>query len=304
MTRSRVLVTMIVALVGTPTLGSAAVTVVPPGTGTLQAAIDAASPGDVLVLRPGDRFDPGTYYRGPVTITKKLKLVALRAYGSPADQIFARIDAECASAAAVDIAADDVQLRGILILGGTTHGLRIVGRSGIRLGGTGSRGQVSVTNTCNAPGPGIEIDAVGDLKGDSVASGDFPVGTRIANLAVGARVRMVRSAGDVRATTGLLLANIAPGTLRLKRCQAAFPIDAGILLQNADGVLVERCVIFGSSTSRGIVADADSDDNQITRNEFRDNLVDVVDDGTSNCWKANFDPDGPLSGNPSTLGCP
>ena len=53
------------------------------------------------------------------------------------------------------------------------------------------------------------------------------------------------------------------------------------------------------------MVDADSDDNLFKDNEFQQDMVDVVDDGTSNCWKHNVQtaPAGPVTGNPSTAGC-
>ena len=59
------------------------------------------------------------------------------------------------------------------------------------------------------------------------------------------------------------------------------------------------------ATSRGIVVDAASDDNLYKDNEFQHEMVDVVDNSTSNCWKRNVQtiPLGPVTGNPSKAGC-
>jgi hypothetical protein len=135
-----------------------------------------------------------------------------------------------------------------------------------------------------------------------------PIATSVANLPVNARVKLDRCGGDgpPTLTTGVLIANVQPGTLRLTRCQSGSASGAGIFLQSADGVGVERSVIGGfPNTTRGIVVDADSDDNLFKDNEFQQNMVDVVDAGTSNCWKGNVQtlPLGPVTGNPSTAGC-
>jgi nitrous oxidase accessory protein len=53
------------------TRAGAATVLVPPGTGTLQSAVDAAAPGDTLQL------DPGTY-AGPVVVTKALRIAGPR----------------------------------------------------------------------------------------------------------------------------------------------------------------------------------------------------------------------------------
>ena len=54
--------------------------------------------------------------------------------GKPASAI----DAGCASAVAFEVAADGVQLRNLGISGGTTTGLRVAGRSGVKLQDMGS----------------------------------------------------------------------------------------------------------------------------------------------------------------------
>ena len=101
-------VTVIAVLLAvSATNARAAKTDVFPGNGTLQAAIDAASPGDTLILHSGP-FS-GTY-SGPVVVDKDG--LTLRIAGDfPVTGV--QIDADCAAPIALDIAAD-----GIRVLGG------------------------------------------------------------------------------------------------------------------------------------------------------------------------------------------
>jgi hypothetical protein len=285
-----------VLFAGLPSLAGAASVNVAPGIGTLQAAIDAANPGDVLKLVPGAVGDPTTSYVGPVLVNKRVKIQG----GKPASAI----DAGCANAVAFEVAADGVQLRNLGISGGTTTGLRVAGRSGVKLQDMGIFAGVS----CPPSGAGIDLDAVVRLSLKGVHAGRFPTGIRIAHLAAGSRVKLNRCGtdGNPYLVTGVLITDVQPGTLTLTRCQSAFASDAGIVLQGADAVRVENSQILGfPATTRGIVVDADSDDNLFKENEFQHDMVDVVDDGTSNCWKRNVQttPSGPATGNPSTAGC-
>jgi hypothetical protein len=289
----------VLLLAALPSLAGGATINVAPGVGTLQAAIDAANPGDVLKLVPGIMGDPITSYVGPVVVSKRVRIQG--------GKVVSVIDAGCANAVALDVAADDVQLRNLAIIGGTTTGLRVAGRTGVKLQDmgifTGAAGEF-----CQPTGAGIELDGVVRLSLKDVRASRFPIATSVAHLAAGAHVKLDRCGGDGNPTlvTGVLISDVQPGTLKLTTCQSAFASDAGIVLQSADGVRVQRSLIAGfPGSTRGIVVDADSDDNLFKDNEFQQDMVDVVDDGTSNCWKHNVQtaPSGPVTGNPSTAGC-
>jgi len=282
-----------------PSLAGGTTINVTPGVGTLQAAIDAASPGDVLKLAPGSPIDPTSFYAGAVIVNKRVKIQG--------GAVAAMIAAGCANAVALEIAADGVQLRNLAIAGGATTGLRVAGRSGVKLQDLGILAGVP-SELCRPSGAGIELDGVVRLSLRDVRAHGFPIATSVANLVANARVTLNRCGGDgpPTLTTGVLIVNVQPGVLRLTNCQFAFASDAGILLQNADGVRVQRNLIAGlPATTRGVVVDADSDGNLFKDNDFSQNMVDVVDDGNSNCWKRNVEtlPRGPVTGNPSTAGC-
>lgn len=295
--RFLVYLTIAIFLMTVPSLAAAAVVHVPPGVGTLQAAIDSASPGDVLRLERSTYLDPSTYYVGAVSVTKKLKIRG---------KLGTRIDAGCTDAVGVEILADEVQLTDAAISGGVTHGLRVAGRSRVKLKNMG------VFDHCSATGAGIELDAVQKLSLYNVRSQSFPIGTEVANLAADAAVKLAWCGGNGTIygdmETGVLIRNVAAGALELVKCQAGYASYAGIVLEGADGVSVRGSLIIGlgtGSTSLGIEVEADSDENLFQHNFLRWNQTDVVDDGMGNCWRGNQNPIGtPLTGNPSTAGCP
>jgi hypothetical protein len=76
---------------------------VQPGSGTLQAAIDAAAPGDTLRLQLGT-------YGGAITIDKSLRIIGVAG---------AIIGAGCADTIGVEVAADRVVLREVSVEGGS-----------------------------------------------------------------------------------------------------------------------------------------------------------------------------------------
>jgi hypothetical protein len=147
---SRLVTVLLVLLV--PSRLLATTVHVPPGSGTLQAAIDAAADRTTLVLSPGT-------YAGAVSITKPLRIKV------SAEQ-YAIIDAGCASSAAVTIAADGVQIIGhapssvlsrgfkpILIQGGTDVDLAVTGASKVKLS------RIVIGESCFTEQNGLDVDA-------------------------------------------------------------------------------------------------------------------------------------------------
>ena len=92
----------------------AAVIDVNPGPGALQAAINAASPGDVL------RVHAGTYNEA-VSIDRPLKVI-----GDDATQV--TIDAGCGALTALSVDADRVTIQGVHVTRGTFFAIDIENR--------------------------------------------------------------------------------------------------------------------------------------------------------------------------------
>jgi hypothetical protein len=285
-----------------PSHGLAGNIQVPPGVGTLQAAIDAASPGDVIQLEEASRtadglgWDPATVYYGPVTVNKAVRLQGATGPGRTRDSVTSAIVADCSDPIGLDVAADGVTINGLNVSRYGTTGIRIAGRSRVKLRevGVGRRG-------CSPTGVAIEVDASTNVRLERVG----PT-VRMANLAPNARVSLNK--GNLES---VLLANVqAPNGVKVSRSQVALFRAAGaaITLQNADGVSVSRNFIVVGGGASGIVVDADSADNRFLRNLFGSTQgIDVVDDGASNCWKANTSQarlGRVVTGNASTVGCP
>src|SRR5262245_4628486 len=98
-----------VLAVTVPASARAAKIAVPPGDGTLAAAIDTAGDGDTLVLSSGT-------YGGAVVVSRPLRIVS-----DPANP--ATIDAGCEPTAALAVAADGVAIRGVTVTGGAHAGI-------------------------------------------------------------------------------------------------------------------------------------------------------------------------------------
>ena len=290
MRRSAVLALAAIAITSSPSY--AAVIRVSPGPGTpLQDAIDAAAPGDTLRVATG-------VYGEAIVVDKAIRILG--------DDLTVRIDAGCGVANALEMAADGAEIKSVRVDGGTVNGVVVEGRAGVKLT------RMGIFNTCGASGAAVRLVQVTDLRLNNVRGGIWPIGTYVADLVAGARVKLRYCGGEGSPfggmDTAVLVENVQPLALRMSKCQAAYAEDAGIELRNADGVRITSSIVIGrgtGSTSRGIVADASSDDNSILRNYIRNNQTDVVDLGIGNCWRGNQNPSGvPLTGNPSTAGCP
>jgi hypothetical protein len=98
---------------------------VPPGAGTpLQDAIDAAAPGDVIRLEEAE-------YLESIVIRTRLRLVGARP--TPPLRLGSRIDAQCGAATALEIAADDVMVKGVSVRGGSLSSIRVGDRAHVTL---------------------------------------------------------------------------------------------------------------------------------------------------------------------------
>jgi len=269
----------------------AAVIRVSPGPGTpLQDAIAGAAPGDTIKVAGG-------VYDGAVVVDRAVRILG--------DDVTVRVDAGCGVANALEVTADGVEIKNMRVDGGTANGVVVEGRTGVRLK------RMGIFNTCGASGAAVRLVQVSDLRLNNVRGGIWPIGTYVADLAANSRVDLKLCGGEGSPfggmDTAVLVENVNPGALRMSKCQIIYAEDAGIELRNSDGVRISSSIVVGrgvGSPSRGIVADANSDDNSVVRNSLHDNQVDVVDQGIGNCWRGNRNPNGvPLTGNPSTDGC-
>jgi len=269
---------MLGILSGWPSDLRAAAIFVPAG-GSIQAAIDAASPGDTILLEPGA-------YPGAIVIDKSLRI---------AGRGVAYIDAQGA-AVGIDIAADDVSI-GVrrlaavaLFLTGTCPteaAIRVTGRRGITIRNVGTN-----TSLCDGPAHpvGIDVTDVTDVRFRNVTGEGDQIGMRLRQLVLGAGVKLVRIVGSASGdpnVAGILLEDIAPGAALarsgLRLIRGSYFSNFGefaVRLVDADGVLMSREHIGGS-----IDIDATSDNNFIRGFTVLNGVAN--DAGSGNCFRNN-----------------
>ena len=96
---------------------------------------------------------------------------------------------------------------------------------------------------------------------------------------------------------GIVLEDVAgPLGVRITSAGRSKNEEGGLLLRNADGVVVERSAVTCNgpitdlclqTTGIGIEVDADSDGNTFIGNRLEYNPVNVIDADTNSCWKNN-----------------
>jgi hypothetical protein len=150
---------------------------------------------------------------------------------------------------------------------------------------------INVFNSTN-----VRIDgcfARGDTDGYTGIAGYQDAGIYISGIPSEGNVRVKDglSHGNNR---GIILEDSTdiPGgkaTVRVEKSSFASN-DTGIFVRNSDGMRIERNGTLdqnGTLPAVGIELDSTSDDNLIRRNRFLDAAVEVIDNGTSNCWLDN-----------------
>lgn len=281
-----------------------------PGSGTLQAAIDVASPNDTLHLINGT-------YAGAIVINKPLKILTDR----PKFLQGARIDAQCGAAVAVTIAADHVRMDRVLVWGGTLSDIDVQGRSHVTLTRlapaptcAGVQHAINAVDVAQLVVKDVEFDTF-DLDANFTPSQCSPPALHsrdyddaalyLGGTAAGARNRISRNF-FCSVQTGIVvehaLASAAgPPSLTLQNNIVNESIR-GIALRNADGVAIRGNRVSDTSFAAvvGIDIDANSDNNVLSQNTISGYPDDVRDLGASNCWRSNHFTTGTV---PST-GCP
>ena len=271
--RRLLVLSVIGALIVSSGAAASATTIdVPPGPGTLQAAIDAAAPGDTLVA--------AGVYKGPVVIDKQLKIVVDKNGPFPGIQI----DAECTAAVGLTISADRVQTKGgIGVFGATTTGVVIDGTTRSKFD------IISAVDTCEAAtGMVVRNTSRTKFRGGNVF--DFnDTGIRIEDLAAKAQIRF-RGYEVLPSPIGFAITNVADGAGRkgaglALRVLVGYGVVDGIVLTNADGVVVEKS---GLSIGVPIMGTSVTIDAASANNLFSKNSVGTVSDaGINTCWKGN-----------------
>lgn len=249
----------------------AARTHVPPGAGTLQAAIDAAAPGDTLVA--------AGVYTGPVVINKRLNIVIDKHAPLPGIQI----DVECAAPVGLTISADKVTTKGgpIAVFGATTTGIVVDGTTRSKFF------TLTALETCGTATTGLLIRSttgtrfsggnIFDFKGTAIRVEDMPLAAKV-------KVWGFQGSGS---PTGLAITNVADGAARkgaaLSFRDVVSGVGNGVVLTNADGVVIELSSLNAGISGTSVTIDAASANNVMRLN----GVSTVIDEGVDTCWKGN-----------------
>jgi len=201
---------------------------VSPGPGAIQAAVDAASPGDTL------RVHAGTYEEA-VVIGRPLRLV-----GDGAADVL--IDAGCNASSALTVTADGVTIERVAVAGAQELTIDVEFRDDVVVRNT------VTTETCGGAEYGINLYQSTNVRivGNS-ASGFADAGIYLGGLAADAKVRALHntSTGNTR---GIIVENSSPGVVVRGNVFTDSAGD-GIFLHNADGVVVARNVDVGQTVA-------------------------------------------------------
>lgn len=260
-----------------PNAGRATTFFVPPGPGTpVQDAIDAAGPGDTIRLQIGS-------YPERLHIDKAIKLRGVRSTSAQPNQTTVVGDGACGVGPTIQIIANDVQLRGILVFGDQLGGVDVQGNR-IKLTDVFANPRCEVVSA-----PIFNVEASTSVKltkvwAAGVATQTVPAGIRIANTVQNGRIRIsssISGGNDV----GILLENDATGSVRVSRSAVNYNLR-GIVLQNTSGAIVDHNTLVNDTTA-GIDLDATSSGNAIVRNSISGSAADVSDAGSANCWRNN-----------------
>jgi len=276
-------------LVASSSASLAAVIVALPGPGTpLQDAVDSAAPGDTVQLITIDGV--GARYFETVAVDKPITLRG--SCVSPAE-ILGRCDAPIA----LNILSDDVSVTCVHVSGGSDTTINVDGRTHVIFDRVTASGPPPGLG-CGGGRIGIRVAASTDVKVSrcsvpnpaTTAAGYAGAGIQLQLIPADAKVELLRTS-SAGSEVGVLIEDSTDtpegrtGIQLTKNRIASNRI--GIQLLDADGVRIDRNTVndpLGTSPIAGIVADADSSENRLIGNTVSGSTMDVVDNGTSNCW--------------------
>jgi len=287
--RPRVTLAILAFLFASPV--GASIISVSPGPGTpVQDAINAAAPGDTVLLAAGN-------YPEAVVVDKRLHL---RGAGN-IHTALSYIDAGCNAPTALTIAADDVTVQGLFAHSGTVSAISVQNRHRVRFKVVGAVAYGAGTGLgCGTELYGFDVSQstrvkisdsalYGSIFGAPGTMGFLTAGIYLHDLAPRAGINIERtfSTGHVN---GFVIENaMGPAAVRIHHDYTAAH-DTGILLKNSSHIRVQSSYVNAldnTSPIVGIHLDATSSDNGIFTNNVSGYNTDVLDDGTNNCWRGN-----------------
>ena len=249
-----------------------------PGKNAIAKALERVKEPGLLRIRGGR-------YREAVTIDKHVTLKGVGKRRRPV------IDGECDAELTVAVQHDDVRLRGLRVVGAGRGTFPIeVDFRGVSGGGVKD---VLMKDTCDAE-YGINLYETGPIDvRDSKAVGFSDAGFYVGEIGgtPGGAIR-VRGNEAYRNNRGVIVENSAGGDIRVSdntfnfNDVPGFAGAAGIVINNSDGVLVERNEARNNADF-GLHITAGSDDNRVLSNSLLGNPVDIRDQGSGSCGAGN-----------------
>jgi hypothetical protein len=253
----------VVTCVLPPSAGATTI-MVPPGTGTLQAAVDAAAPGDALFLTGG-------LYSGAVTVAKSDLTMRVPRFAG------AVIDAGCASPTALTISGSNVRLiahRGeFVVQGATDTDVSVSGSTNVKLN------PVTAQAMCGSENYGFDVATSARLRLKVASTGTFAkAGLRLHDV-----TGPVTLGTNFRAVLGSLVIedsgmDTRPGKsgIRIEVGMPAAPVAVSLLNAHA--------ILFKSSLFGDVQIDALSGNNEFAKCEGFSTFTDL---GTGDCGRDN-----------------
>jgi len=276
--RRAVPIAVLAVLLSLPAAAAAATRDVRPG--GLHRAIERAAPGDTLILHSGR-------YRGPVVIPERLKLFGARGEARPL------IDGRCRARATITVAANDVRLRRLEVVGADESGGSLpseVDFSDLESGGITDS---IVRDTCDAE-YGINVfrsRRIDVLRNTAVGFSD--AGIYVGGITdTGRGAIVVRGNESLRNNRGFILEDSNGGRVRVvangfegNRSRGE-GVPTGVFIRNSDGALFKRNDVAGNGRF-GVDLDGNSDRNRFFGNRIFRNPVNVRNRGAGNCGGGN-----------------
>jgi nitrous oxidase accessory protein NosD len=264
-----------------------------PGQGTpLQDAIDSAAPYDTvkIAIIGGE----GGSFLETVVIDKPLTLEA-QCDAAPPASIYGLCNPTTLS-----ITANDVVVRCIRVLGGSVSTVDVTGSHRVKLDRVTTAGPPRGGSfDCGTGGSGIRIAnstrvsvSRCEVPGDGWSMGPYATaGIHLVGIPPDAKVEVSKSTSNGNAV-GVLVedSNDAPRGkfgVRIKRNVIASNA-IGVQLRNSDRARIEHNLVSdpdGALPMAGIALDGASDENLLIKNVVSGSVTDVIDDGSSNCWR-------------------
>jgi parallel beta-helix repeat protein len=272
---------------------------VKPGNGTLQRAIDAARPGDKLILKANKA------YRGGVEIEKELTIKG------PSDgRKLPTVDGRCREAFTMLVLdAGPVTLKNFRVTGASDSQVSQYGGAEVNFidGASGSAQDLRLKATCDVL-YGLNVF---DTEGVSVSGGTYSgyndAGVYVGGIRRDGTVIEVAETDATRNKRGIIIEDSAQDVEILVSDNTTSGNDAGfepagIFLHNAQGVVLSGNVA-NANTGPGIWLDSASHDNRLLQNQASGNggleggaPADLQNEGVGNCGSANAF--GTFQGNP------